>query len=369
MQGETSHQKPAVFVLTEEELLGTEDRWRRFGAPVAAGASTKPDGTPDYGIFGPGTVAWEVLLHPATAVFETGAQGTLQVLYRPVPAGVRDGDGVMHKARRGTFTVFDGFHRTQRNSGLHAPMWLGDTNTAKRMAEYLHRIHGHVRGSIIDVSLPELGGYAAAEPRDAMWAAITEMMPILWAYEAFAYHGDTKPHKLSPELRDQYVRDWIPYLRLVGASEEEIPTSMAEVEALFQKYKSLFGHSDTSWVSPEDGVDIAKLMDEMVKRNWHPSHQMAADAMSELVVGPIASLVKASFPEWMQEIVGIGPAERADLAEQLTSSQDWIKWMQRPESESRVQRLMWGPDGVELIENARRLHHEAGGLKVMATRK
>ncbi|ORM32464.1 hypothetical protein BFL43_15445 [Williamsia sp. 1135] len=94
-------------VLTSERLLGTARRWRRFGEPTPAGESLDADGMPDYGIFGPGSEVWEVLLHPATIVFHNSIQGFMQTIYKPIEAGIRDCDPISRKGRDGTLTFFD----------------------------------------------------------------------------------------------------------------------------------------------------------------------------------------------------------------------------------------------------------------------
>lgn len=257
--------------LTDEKLRGNVRRWRRFGAPTAAGQTLKEDGTPDYGLFGPGSVVWKVLLHPASIVFQSAAQWGLQELYKPVESGVRDQDPIARKARKGTFTAFDYFERLQRNSGMHAPMWLGDTETAERMWGHLYRIHQHVEGDVIDVGEPELGGYSAAGPRDAMWAALTEMCGMLWVYEHFAWHGDEAPHRLPDDERDQYFRESAAYLELVYSPEDEIPHSVADVNALFQKYKELFTASETAGIMPDTGQKFSDVIAQQIKANWHPT--------------------------------------------------------------------------------------------------
>lgn len=357
MSTNTEAQPEINKIVTEELLLGTERRWRRFGAPVAAGKSLKHDGTPDYGIFGPGSVAWEVLLHPATIVFETVAQATLQLKYKPIAAGLRDVDPTSRKGREGTLTVFDAFERAQRNSGMHAPMWFGDTPTASRMAGHLHKIHGHVKGDIIDVGTPELGGYAASEPRDAMWAAITELHPILWMYERFAYHGDEGPRPLTDEQREQYVREMGNYLRLVGASEDDIPCSMVELAALYDQHRDLFGHSKTINIFPGTGQDNQETMGNAMKVNWHPSQQLAVDVLHE-VYQQFEVQIMATFPERLQITVGLDDGQRAAAAQALVDSQDLIRELQQPENERRIMRMMWGPDGVTLIDSARELHQQ-----------
>jgi len=348
----------AAFVLTEEMLLGNEKRWRRFGDVTPAGHSTKDDGTPDFGLFGPGSIVWEVLLHPATVVFESAAQATYQTLYKPITAGVRDQDPLAMKARAGTLNYFDWFERLQRNSGMHAPMWLGDTETATRMAAHLHRIHGHVTGPVIDVGQPELGGYAAAEPREAMWAAITELHALLLMYEAFAWHGDEPPHRLAPEQRDQYVLESGAYLRLVGSNEDEIPTTMAELDALYEQYRDLFGMTPTMVIDPATGGNYLESWRNVSQGNWHPSHQLAVDANDE-AFDRWTKAVTATFPPMVLEASGYDAERQAELRALLADRQEEIRAFQQPENEQHMMRLMWGPDGVDLITSARELHQAA----------
>ncbi|XVV38361.1 oxygenase MpaB family protein [Streptomyces sp. CA-100214] len=353
------HAEPRINkIVTEERMLGDARRWRRFGEPTPAGQSLKEDGTPDYGIFGPGSLTWEILLHPATVVFETCAQVSIQGLYMPIMAGVRDEDPMSRKAQAGTMTAFDAFDRLQRNSGLHAPMWFGDTPTAERMAHHLHRIHGHVTGDLIDVGAPELGGYAAAGPRESMWAAITELHPIMYLYENFAYHGDSGPRRLSDEQRDQYVAEMESYIRLVGGGpEEEFPKSMAELEALYEKYEYLFGKTETLDIIPKTGQRFREIVEASIQKNWDPSQQLARDQLN--AVHSMDGNMLAALPEWFQIKAGLNEEQRAAAKQKLADSQDLIRELQQPENERRVVRLLWGPDAMTLIDNARELHQKA----------
>ena len=345
-------------VVTKERLHGTAARWRRFGEPVPAGGSLKEDGSPDYGIFGPGSVVWEVLLHPAAIVFQYAFQGLLQSTYKPIIAGVRDRDPMSRDARKGTITFFDLFERGQRNSGMHAPMWLGDTETARRMAKHLHNIHKKVAGEMIDVGRPELGGYAASEPRDAMWAALTEMHSMLWLFESFAFRDGKLPHRLSPQKRDQFMAESAAYCRLVGAPEDEIPTTMAELAALYEKYDELFGSSDTITTYPDTGDDFAKLMAVGMKKNFHRSQLSALFNAVVLDHGLFRQLAAGGSSGRTRRSIGFSPA-RAKVAVVCTKlSLPFIWLMQRGPFERHYMRLMWGPDGVMLIESARKLQQQ-----------
>ena len=342
-------------IVSKERLHGTAARWRRFGEPTPAGQSLKSDGSPDYGIFGPGSVVWEVLLHPATIVFQFAAQGLLQVTYKPITAGVRDRDPMSRDARKGTLTAFDVFERGQRNSGMHAPMWLGDTETAQRMARHLHNIHRKVVGDVIDIGRPELGGYAASEPRDAMWAALTEMHSMLWLYESFAFRDGRLPHRLSPSKRDRYISEVAAYCRLVGAPDDEIPTTTAELAALYASYDDLFGTSPTLYVIPETGQDFSELVSAAVKKNFHRSQLAPAFYAYGLDHGLFRQLVAGASSYRTRLSTGMSP-RRARLAPALTKLSLPLIWLlQQPPFERHFMRLMWGPDGVKLIDSARKL--------------
>ncbi|SEG63163.1 hypothetical protein SAMN05444920_103577 [Nonomuraea solani] len=347
-------------IVTKERIEGTAQRWRRFGEPVPAGGSVKEDGTPDYGIFGPGSMVWQVLLHPATIVFQYAFQGLMQSTYKPVIAGVRDHDPLSRNTRKGTVTIFDLFERGQRNSGMHAPMWLGDTETARRMAKHLHTIHKKVAGDVIDVGAPELGGYAASEPRDAMWAALTEMHSMLWLYENFAFRDGLPPHRLSRAQREQYIAETAAYCRLVGAPEEEIPTSMAELDRLYAKYDDLFGTSKSMAIYPDNGQSFPMQMFGTMKKNFHRSQLPALFYAGVLDHGLFRQLAAGASSGRLRKSLGMGRARSAVAVATLKISLPFIWMMQRGRFERHYMRLMWGPDGVTLIEAARALQKTAG---------
>lgn len=345
-------------IVTKERFLGTEKRWRRFGEPTPAGGSLKEDGKPDYGLFGPGSVAWEVILHPSMMFLQTIGQQMLQNTYKPIFAGLRDVDPLSRKALKGTLTVFDGFDRAQRNSGIHAPMWLGDTATAKRVAEHLHNFHKKVEKDIIDIGTPELGGYSANSPRDSMWAALTEMHAMLWLYEAFAFRDGKLPHRLTPQQRDQYFAESAIYLRLVGADENEIPKTAAEVSALYKKYAPLFEHSKTIGIMPENREDFHEVMGRVMKQNFHIS-QWRVILQLVLQYGIFVIPVMGAVSAPTRRSMGVSPRkERISLiAKKLFLPIIWLT--QQPPIERYFMRLLWGPDAVVLIKSARKLHKEA----------
>ncbi|MGW6958747.1 oxygenase MpaB family protein [Streptomyces chartreusis] len=344
--------------ITKADILGTERRWRRGQAPVPAGQSVKEDGTPDYGIFGPGSMVWEVLLHPAMILFHHAAQQQSQAAYAPIEAGIRDWEPISKKGRAGKLTFFDAFERLSRGAGMHLPLWLGDTATAEHMAAWLHKVHSRVKGDIIDITRPELGGYDAAGPRESMWAALTEMHPMLRSFEAFAFREGKRPHRLTPAQRDQFIAEVAAYCRLHGAPEDEIPTSMAELATLYGKYAPLFEHSDTVHLIPETGEDYTKINEKSIRKNFNLSHLRAIRPilMAHLL---LAKPVLGAMPSKTRDALGLSPRQSraAVRASKLALPLAWL--LQRRFIERHYMRIMWGPDGVMLIESARKLHAQA----------
>jgi uncharacterized protein (DUF2236 family) len=344
--------------LTKEQLLGQPGRWRRFGEPKPAGTPDE-NGTPDYGIFGPGSMAWEVILNPSTIVFLTAIQGLVQATsFKPIVAGLRDRDPTSRKSVDGTLTIFDVYERAARNAGMHAPMWLGDTKTAQLMAKHLHNFHKRVTGDTIDIGRPQLGGYAASEPRESMWAAITELHPMLWAYEAFAFRDGKLPHRLTAQQRDQYIAEMAEYLRLVGSNEDEIPHNMAELASLYKKYEPLFNPSETIGFMPENGENQQKLAVAAMKNNFNRSQLKAFVPVliqfvifGDALVGAVSGKARWSM--------GVGPLRSrwTLIARRLFLPVAWL--VQQPVIENYFLKRMWGPDATAMIRSARVLHKAA----------
>jgi|GEM_PF-736052 len=342
--------------LTKEQVIGTEKRWRRFGEPVPAGGSVGADGEPDYGLFGPGSMVWEVLLHPTTLFLQNYAQATMQAkAYKPIVAGLRDWEPVSKKAQAGTATMFDVFERVSRNAGMHAPMWLGDSATAANMHRHLANIHRKVQGDLIDVGQPQLGGYDANSPRESLWAVLTEMHPMLRLYETFAFRDGRLPRRLTDAQRDQVIREIGTYLRLVHAPEEDIPDSMADVAALYDKYADLFAPSDTVNNGPDTGQNYIGLITASVTKNLDRA-QLRAAVPAVLFAKLLELPVAGALPAAARHSMGYGRLQSAIARASSVLALPLMWVIQQPACERYALRYMWGPDAARLIDSARALH-------------
>lgn len=240
-------------------------------------------------------------------------------------------------------------------------MWLGDTASAKLMWKHLAQIHTKVAGDVINRDEPEIGGYAAAGPRDAMWAALTEMHSMLWLYESFAFRDGKPPHRLTPEQRDQYFSEVAAYCELVGAPAEDIPHSKADMDALYKKYADLFGTPPGMAIWPDTGEDFAKQMFGLFKKNFHRSQLPALWYAGVLDHGLFRQLAAGAMSGELRRSMGMGPVRSrlTKLGSKVALPLVWV--LQRGYFERRYMRLMWGPDGVGLISAARELETATTG--------
>ena len=341
-------------IVSRDRLLGKASRWRRHGEPHVA----SDEDSAQRGVFGPGSLAWDVLLHPAVIVFQSPAQFILQLTYKPVVAGVRDWDLISRKAHRGELTLFDVFDRGQRNSGIHAPMWLGDKDTAQRVADHLIKVHEKVAGDVIDVGDPELGGYNANSPRDSMWATLTEMHSMLWIYERLAFRGFRLPRRLKPEQRDRYIEQVSEYSRLFPHNEDELPKSMADLQELYQKYDDLFGVTETLSIIPKTGQDFHQVWQESIKKNYHPS-QRKVKLQLFFQEGLFKLIAMGAVSGKARKNSGLTPRQEKKVLAARVALMPVAFLLQTRPVERYFMRMMWGPDAVELVAEARKLHAQA----------
>ncbi len=177
-------------------------------------------------------------------------------------------------------------------------------------------------------------------------------------YESFAFRDGRLPHRLAPAQRDQFVAEVGAYLRLVGANEDEIPTNMAELQALYAKYEALFAPSKTFDISPETGqlnyrTGLITMFKNLNLSQRHAFIPVFVEViLLELpVLGPMPGKARWSM--------GIGPVRSclSVIARRVAMPLMWL--LQQPPVERKFLRLMWGPDGTHLIESARALHRQA----------
>ncbi len=172
------------------------------------------DPTPDPGLMGPDSISWR--LHEEQWLITAGARAFLmQAAHPKVAQGALDHSGFAE----------DPFGRVFRTIQGMAVLIFGTTHEANSMARNINRLHHTVTGT-----LPEsIGRYPAGEPYSAM-----EPLALLWVHIVFvnsmltAYKTFVGP--LAEETCEQYWQESCRYARLLGLTDEILPTSYADVQ-------------------------------------------------------------------------------------------------------------------------------------------
>jgi hypothetical protein len=133
---------------------------------------------------------------------------------------------------------------------------------------------------------------------------------------------------------------------------------MAELKALYGKHYALFGYSATIGILPNTGEDYHHVMQRAMKKNFHIS-QLRALIVLLLQFSLFAIPVLGALSPKTRRARHNGPIRNgiAVAAKTLMLPLIWV--MQQRPVERYFMRLMWGPDAIELIESARRLHNAA----------
>lgn len=193
---------------TIRDSIGSEIR-RIFAEP---GGQPIEISREDTGLFGPGSVCWQV--HGDVTSMMTGGIASLlmQMLEPKVLAGVWD-HSVFRQDMRG---------RLRRTAAFLARTTYGDRNQALSEIARIRRIHDHVRGT-----LPDGTPYHANEPEALAWVHVTESLCFLDSYIRYR-----KPHMTLRE-RDRYFADMAQIGRLLGA--DPVPFTYREAQKIVQR--------------------------------------------------------------------------------------------------------------------------------------
>lgn len=159
----------------------------RSGLAQAFGpAPFDPDAAPgDPGLFGPGSVSWEVISEPAAIV--GGIRALLVQLLHPLAmAGVAD-----HSRFRN-----DALGRLQRTSAYVTATAFGSTDEALTAAETVRRAHRRVSGTA-----PDGTPYSADDPHLLAWVSIALTSSFLATHRLYA------PTRLTIGQEDEFVAE------------------------------------------------------------------------------------------------------------------------------------------------------------------
>ena len=191
-----------------------------------------------------------------------------------------------------------------------------------------------------------------------MWAALTEMHSMLWIYERLGFKCLKRTGRLAPELRDRYIAEVSEYCRLFPHDENELPQSMADLQKLYQKYDKLFGVTTTLAIIPETGENFHEVWQDSIKKNYHPS-QRKVKLQFFFQEGLFKLFAMGAVSGKTRKNSGLTPGKEKVVVAARVALLPLVWLLQIPPIERYFLRMMWGPDAVELVAEARKRHKAA----------
>jgi uncharacterized protein (DUF2236 family) len=171
-----------------------------------APASTRPfplrDSTPDPGLFGPGSVTWQVMREPRL-LLAAGRALLLQAANPLVAQGAID---------HSTYST-DPYGRLERTIRWVTVVCFGTTREAERISGRVNGLHRRVSGSLPAANatsrVPAGTGYTAGDPTLLRWVHASFVDTMLVAHDALV-------GGLDADDRDAFVREWDAVAELMG---------------------------------------------------------------------------------------------------------------------------------------------------------
>ncbi len=178
-------------------------------AQVLAGRHTADDG-----LFGPGSVTWQLHSEPSMVLVGILA-ATTQMLHPRVMRMIDQAS-----------TFRDQPESRGRQTGLYMmTITFGDEATARRAGATLRRVHQAVRATD-----PATGSaYDAEEPDLLVWVQNTLTYSALTVFERYA------PEKVTPADRDRYIVEQKVAGELLGIDPAALPSTFVELERYLEE--------------------------------------------------------------------------------------------------------------------------------------
>ena len=166
-----------------------------------------PEHPADDGLFGPRSVVWRVNRDRCFPL--AGIRSLMvQALHPLAMAGV-----AQHSNGKE-----DPFGRLAATNTYLLTTTFGDTRSALAAAEWVRKIHVHVRGTDHETGLP----YSAEDPALLLWVHAAMVDSVV---EVVTRYGRT----LDRADADRYVAEMVRFAEIVGVPREDVPTTVAEL--------------------------------------------------------------------------------------------------------------------------------------------
>lgn len=227
-------------------------------------------GDPRAGLYGPGTVSWEVNREGVTML--GGGCAALMQLAHPF---------VAHAVDQHSKTKTDPVGRFSRTFGYVFAMVFGDLDHALRAARRVHALHRTIRGAITeDVGRFRRGDrYHANDEAALLWVHATLLDTALRVYELVV-------RPLSPLEKEAYYQEGKLFCYLFGLGDDVVPPTYAA----FSRWYAETIASDTIAVGAP-----ARTMRRFLFEPPTPLHRPATAWMEVLTAGLLPPKLRESY--------------------------------------------------------------------------
>ncbi len=167
----------------------------------------------DHGYFGRESITWKIAREAILTL--GGSRAVLMQLAHPLVAA-----GVSAHSRY----MSDPFGRAENTFMLGQFLTFGSTNTARRAARTINRLHKHVHGTLPTSAgaYAEGESYHASDPELLLWVHATLIDTILLIYPMFI-------GPLSQDEQEQYYQESKTMVQLLGLSAADMPATVRDL--------------------------------------------------------------------------------------------------------------------------------------------
>lgn len=223
-----------------------------------------PEHPADDGLFGPGSIVWRVNRDRSFPL--SGMRSLMiQALHPLAMAGV-----AQHSNWRK-----DPFGRLAATSGYVLTTTYGDTASALAAAEWVRKIHVHVRGTDPETGLP----YSAEDPELLLWVHAGMVESIATVVTRYG-------RPLSEVDADRYVAEMVRFAEIVGVPRAMVPTTLSSLRAYIESV-------ELRQATPAAREAIAIVLDPP---NLDPDMRDLWHDLGQVAIG--------TLPDWAREMYG-----------------------------------------------------------------
>ena len=186
--------------------------------------ATTADSAVDFGLFGPGSVAWK--LHSEPGLLIGGLRALILQALHPLAIAAVEQHSDYKK---------DVWGRFNRTSNYVMTTVFGSTAEANALGRRVRAIHKPIHGVDRVTGLP----YAADDPVLLLWIHTTLVESFALSYERFVA-------PLSTSVKDSYIREMVRQAELVGLRTEDVPATWAQNYRFIESQRPMLRTTQTS---------------------------------------------------------------------------------------------------------------------------